>query len=80
MAEYATVTSPLLPPLEAFIPYLQDIWESKRLSNGGPFHEQLQQALAVSRHALCLPKYPDSDRATQGRVIDIMFKSQRAPC
>lgn len=46
MAESVTVTSPLLPPLEEFIPYLQDIWDSKRLTNGGPFHEQLEQALA----------------------------------
>ncbi|NER65067.1 DegT/DnrJ/EryC1/StrS family aminotransferase [Pseudomonas sp. MAFF212427] len=46
MAESVTVTSPLLPPLDEFIPYLQAIWESKRLTNGGPFHEQLEQELA----------------------------------
>ncbi len=39
------VTQPLLPPLEEFIPYLQKIWESKRLTNSGPFHQQLEQAL-----------------------------------
>lgn len=39
------VTQPLLPPLEEFIPYLQQIWESKRLTNNGPFHQQLEQAL-----------------------------------
>jgi dTDP-4-amino-4,6-dideoxygalactose transaminase len=39
------VTQPLLPPLEEFIPYLQKIWESKRLTNNGPFHQQLEQAL-----------------------------------
>ncbi|WP_449434268.1 dTDP-4-amino-4,6-dideoxy-D-glucose aminotransferase VioA [Pseudomonas putida] len=46
MAEPVPVTSPLLPPLEEFIPYLQAIWDSKRLTNGGPFHEQLEQELA----------------------------------
>ncbi|MBJ2348877.1 MULTISPECIES: DegT/DnrJ/EryC1/StrS family aminotransferase [Pseudomonas] len=46
MADSITVTSPLLPPLEEFTPYLQRIWESKRLTNGGPFHEQLEQELA----------------------------------
>lgn len=46
MAESVPVTSPLLPPLEEFIPYLQQIWDSKRLTNGGPFHEQLEQELA----------------------------------
>ena len=39
------VTQPLLPPLEEFIPYLQKIWDSKRLTNNGPFHQQLEQAL-----------------------------------
>ena len=38
------VTQPLLPPLEEFIPYLQQIWDSKILTNGGPFHQQLEQA------------------------------------
>jgi dTDP-4-amino-4,6-dideoxygalactose transaminase len=39
------VTQPSLPPLEEFIPYLEQIWESKRLTNSGPFHQQLEQAL-----------------------------------
>lgn len=39
------VTQPQLPPLEEFIPYLQQIWDRKILTNGGPFHEQLEQAL-----------------------------------
>ncbi len=40
------VTSPLLPPLEEFIPYLQQIWQNKHLTNAGPFHQQLEHALA----------------------------------
>jgi len=40
------VTQPYLPPLEEFIPYLEKIWASKWLSNGGPFHEKLEQELA----------------------------------
>ena len=39
------VTQPFLPPLQEFIPYLEKIWDSKILTNGGPFHEQLEQAL-----------------------------------
>lgn len=39
------VTQPLLPPLEEFIPYLEKIWENKILTNGGPFHQQLENAL-----------------------------------
>ncbi|HUY86037.1 MAG TPA: DegT/DnrJ/EryC1/StrS family aminotransferase [Acidimicrobiales bacterium] len=40
-----TVTQPSLPPLEEFIPYLEQIWESKWLTNNGPFHQQLEAAL-----------------------------------
>lgn len=39
------VTQPFLPPLEEFIPYLEEIWENKILTNGGPLHQQLEQAL-----------------------------------
>lgn len=39
------VTQPFLPPLEEFIPYLEKIWGSKVLTNGGPMHQQLEQAL-----------------------------------
>jgi len=40
------VTSPLLPPLEEFIPYLQRIWDSRILTNGGAMHQALEKALA----------------------------------
>lgn len=39
------VTQPHLPPLEEFIPYLQQIWDSKILTNAGPFHQQFEAAL-----------------------------------
>ncbi len=39
------VTQPTLPPLEEFIPYLEEIWANKILTNGGPFHQQLEKAL-----------------------------------
>lgn len=40
------VTQPLVPPLEEFLPYLTEIWKSKILTNNGPFHQQLEKALA----------------------------------
>jgi dTDP-4-amino-4,6-dideoxygalactose transaminase len=46
------VTQPSLPPLEHLIPYLEQIWENKVLTNGGPFHKQLEQALC---DYLCVP-------------------------
>ncbi len=30
-----TVTSPLLPDLDEFIPYLKQIWDSKWITNNG---------------------------------------------
>ncbi len=39
------VTQPFLPPLSEFIPYLESIWESKILTNGGPMHQRLEAAL-----------------------------------
>ena len=41
-----TVTQPCLPPLEEFLPYLQQIWDNKWLTNNGPLHQQLEQELA----------------------------------
>lgn len=39
------VTQPSLPPLEEFIPYLEQIWKNKILTNNGPFHQELEAAL-----------------------------------
>lgn len=39
------VTQPYLPPLEEFVPYLEKIWSNKILTNGGPFHQELEEAL-----------------------------------
>jgi dTDP-4-amino-4,6-dideoxygalactose transaminase len=45
MSKPIYVTKPYLPPLEELIPDLQQIWENKILTNGGPFHQRLEQAL-----------------------------------
>jgi dTDP-4-amino-4,6-dideoxygalactose transaminase len=45
MQKTTFVTQPYLPPLQEFIPYLQEIWDNKVLTNSGPFHQQLEQAL-----------------------------------
>lgn len=45
MTKIINVTQPYLPPLEEYIPYLQQIWNNKILTNGGPFHQQLEQEL-----------------------------------
>jgi dTDP-4-amino-4,6-dideoxygalactose transaminase len=45
-ADNIYVTKPLMPPLDEFLPYLREIWASGTLTNGGPFHQQLEQELA----------------------------------
>ena len=40
------VSRPSLPPLDEFIPYLDKIWESRQLTNMGPFHDQFEKELA----------------------------------
>jgi len=40
-----TVTQPHLPPLEEFHSYLEKIWERRVLTNGGPFHQALENSL-----------------------------------
>lgn len=39
------VTQPSLPPLAEFMPYLEQIWDKKLLTNGGPYHQELEQEL-----------------------------------
>ena len=39
------VTQPFMPPLEEFLPYLENIWQNKVLTNSGPFHQQLEEKL-----------------------------------
>lgn len=45
MDKMITVTSPLIPPLAEFIPYLEDIWKRKWLTNNGYYHQELEKAL-----------------------------------
>lgn len=39
------VTQPSLPELEEFIPFLEQIWKNKVLTNCGPLHQQLESEL-----------------------------------
>lgn len=40
------VTQPSLPPLDEFTEYLKQIWDTKILTNNGPFHQQFEKELA----------------------------------
>jgi dTDP-4-amino-4,6-dideoxygalactose transaminase len=39
------VTRPDLPALSEFLPYLEELWASRTLTNGGVMHERLESAL-----------------------------------
>ena len=41
------VTRPQLPPLNEFIPLLEDIWDSRWLTNNGKYHQEFEKQLAV---------------------------------
>ena len=45
MNQKITVTSPLLPDLQEFNELLQQIWDSKWITNNGSFHQKLEAAL-----------------------------------
>ena len=40
------VTRPSLPPLDKFVESLREIWDSRMLTNNGPFHQRFEVALA----------------------------------
>lgn len=39
------VTKPFLPPMNEFLPFLEDIWSSRVVSNGGKYHQMLEEEL-----------------------------------
>ncbi|WP_334656775.1 DegT/DnrJ/EryC1/StrS family aminotransferase [Sphingomonas panaciterrae] len=39
------VTKPYLPPLSEFVQLLEQVWETRILTNNGPFHQQLEARL-----------------------------------
>ena len=43
--EEILVSSPLLPNLKDFTPYLEKIWQRKWLTNNGEYHQELEEAL-----------------------------------
>jgi len=68
------VTKPHLPPLEDFIPYLEEIWASGCLTNGGPMHQRLERELAeVQRELNRLQNQGDSGAA----MMALLGKKQR---
>lgn len=60
------VTQPYLPPLEDFMPYLEEIWNNHILTNNGPFHRQLEEALCKYLEVLYISLF---NNATVGLIV-----------
>lgn len=45
MTKPVHIARPSLPPLDELLPYLESIWESHQLTNGGPFHSKFEEEL-----------------------------------
>ncbi|MCD6204683.1 MAG: DegT/DnrJ/EryC1/StrS family aminotransferase [Candidatus Marinimicrobia bacterium] len=45
MSDKIFVTRPSLPPLIEFNKYLKDIWQNKKLTNNGKYHQEFEQKL-----------------------------------
>ena len=45
------VTKPYLPALEDYLPYLEEIWRTGQVTNGGKFHAELEVRLAEKLRA-----------------------------
>lgn len=67
------VTEPSLPPLEEFLPYLEEIWESKILTNGGKFHQQFEVELCryLGVHHISLFNNGTIALMTALRILDL---------
>lgn len=60
------VTKPLLPELEDFYPYLEDIWSSKWVTNHGKYHNLLETEL---QNVLKVPHLSLFNNGTMGLLV-----------
>lgn len=65
-ADPVYVTRPFLPPLEEFEPLLRQIWQTRILTNGGPFHRELEARL---RDHLGVPQVALFNNATTALIM-----------
>jgi dTDP-4-amino-4,6-dideoxygalactose transaminase len=65
-AEPIFVTRPFLPPLGEFTPLLERIWRTRVLTNGGPYHRELEHRL---RDHLGVPEIALFNNATTALIV-----------
>jgi DegT/DnrJ/EryC1/StrS aminotransferase family protein len=67
------VTRPILPPLEAYLEHLRDIWTSRQLTNAGPFTAQLERLLRVCLEAAHISLFSNGTMAlmTACQALDL---------
>ena len=60
------VARPMLPNLCDLQPILNEIWHTRTLTNGGPFHRKLEREMQSSRRSLCDGCQQRHNRAAPG--------------
>jgi dTDP-4-amino-4,6-dideoxygalactose transaminase len=70
------VTQPYLPPLEEFMPYLREIWDTKWLTNNGPYHRKLEEALAAFLDVPYLSLYNNGTSALIAALKCLQLKGE----
>ena len=57
------ITRPYLPPLEEFIPYLEDIWSSGQVTNQGTYHQRFEEELSRYLRIPCVSLFSNCTTA-----------------
>jgi dTDP-4-amino-4,6-dideoxygalactose transaminase len=73
-AEQLFVTRPALPPLHELMPFLEDMWSTRVLSNDGKYHEAFERELA---NYLRVPHVALVSNATLGLLLALRDSGMR---
>ncbi len=70
------VSTPYLPPLDELVPYMQDIWDSRMLTNNGKFHRQLERELAGFLGVSCVSLFANGTLALIAALKCLAIKGE----
>lgn len=57
------VTQPFLPPIDEFVKFLKDIWNSKQLTNVGRYHQEFEKAICDYLRVECISLFTNGTLA-----------------
>lgn len=70
------VTKPFLPPLHEFLPFLEDIWSSRVISNGGKYHQMLEEELCKRLDAKYISLFCNGTIALMTAIKSLNLKGE----